>query len=196
MVTFKIDGKSIQFPTRWKDISFTRFIDLAGSPNDLTAQIAMLMDMTKEEMEKATFSDRLDLIFQYASFLRKDVEIQKFPTHCGPYIIGKEITTMGQLNAMSEQCEMGTRGRTVRDTQEPLANIAAIYCQGINEPFDKEKALYLGKTFLTYPCEDVLSTGIYFHSKAMSIVYQKPQHHFVKSVKFARSKSFFQRLWR
>ena len=78
-----------------------------------------------------------------------------------------------------------------------LANIAAIYCQGIGETFDKEKALYVGQTIQDLPCEDVLGAGNYYMTKALSIVSKRPQDDFRKDALFAESKqSFFKRLWR
>lgn len=198
MIPFTIDGKKIQVPTRWAEINFGRFVDLAETGNNLNAQLALLLGMSEQEFVTSNFSDGLDAVFAHTKFLRESPAFIEFPTECGPYKLKPEIQTMAQLNAISEQCEISVKAASVkvvnRTSLETLAMTAAIICQGINEPFDKEKAGYLAKQFFELPCEQVLSAGNYYQAKAFSLVYQKPIETFRKGMKFYKP-PFFKRLW-
>lgn len=195
MIHTKIDGDKVNIPTRWSEVSFRLFIEVALKGNSLTGQLAILMKMPEETLLTSKFSESLDTIFAATKYLAVWPSIQKYPKTCGPYILGENIETMGQLNAITEQCQLSGNSTDLRVQLQCLANIAAIYCQGIGERFDKEKALYMGQgQFMDLSCEDVLSAGNYFMSKALATVTSKPIDDFRKGIKFSEPPSFFKRI--
>lgn len=195
MITAKIDGRTVKIPTQWSEVTYRDFIELSVLKNDLVAQLAYLMGMTKDEFSNGTFSESLDSIFVTTKFLTK-CPIRQYPETLGVYTPGRDIRTMAQLNAISEECEVNVKTEDTRGKMQGLARIAAIQCQGLDEPFDAEKARYLGETFMSLPCLEVYETGFYFFAKAMSLVYRKDVEFFRPGFKFDNRKpSFFSRLW-
>lgn len=196
MITAKIDGREVKIPTQWNEVPYRDFIELTLMKNDLIAQLAYLMGLTKQEMENGTFNESLDAIFVATKFLTK-CPVRQYPKTLGQYKPGRDIRTMAQLNAISEECELNVKTEDTRGKMQGLARIAAIQCQGLNEPFDAEKARYLGETFMSLPAIEVYETGYYFFAKAMSLVYRKDVEFFRPGFKFDNRKpSLLSRLWR
>lgn len=198
MIHASIDGRKVAIPTQWAEVPYKDLIELSLLKNDLVAQVAFLVGMSKNEFESGTFNESLDTIFQATGFLTK-FEINKMPAQLGKYIPGTEIRTLAQLNAITATIEANAQAGDVRGTMESMAMIAAIQCQGLNEPFDAEKARYLSGEFMNYPCLEVYETGYYFFAKAMGLVYRKDLETFrpkVEGVKMVNSRqSFFKRSW-
>ena len=197
MITVKIDEKVVKIPTGWREVSYRVYVTLATKGHDLIGSIAVLTGIDDATWRTARFTEGCDHIFQATKFLNQIPRPYKNPAKCGPFILGPNIETMAQLNAITEQCQISGNSKDMAVQLQCLANIAAIYCQGIGETFDKEKALYVGQTIQDLPCEDVLGAGNYYMTKALSIVSKRPQDDFRKDALFAESKqSFFKRLWR
>lgn len=196
MITVSIDERQVKLPTRWSEVSYKIYVQLAEKGRDLIGQIALLTGVSEQTWRTAKFNEGIDHIFNATRFLNQMPLPVKYPTVCGPYVLGRNIETMAQLNAITEQCEISAQSKDMRSKLQCLANIAAIYCQGIGETFDKEKALYIGQTIQDLPCEEVLAAGNYYMTKALSIISKRPQDEFRKDAVFAESKEpFFKRLW-
>lgn len=199
MIYATIDGRKVSIPTGWHEVPYKDFIELSLMGDDLVAQVAYLLGLTKAEFESGTFSEGLDSIFEATKFLARDIEIFETPQPIGKYSPGTEIRTMAQLNAITAQCNASAQTADTRLSLESLATIAAIQCQGLSEKADSEKADYLAKQFMNMECLRVFETGIYFKAKAVSMVYRKDMTYLLdiarKGFKIVSSKpSFFKRL--
>lgn len=200
MIKIKVDGESKQIPTRWKDVTFRQWVQLAKAKNNWVESVAVFLGVTPDEINKSNFTEGMDVVVEALNFMVKLPEVEKYPTWLGPYALGNKITTFPQLNAILEQTEIIAKAYHSGDIEkmtEPLAEIAAIYCQGVTEPFDKEKAGYLAKQFMDYPCGEIIAVGEYYSTMACaaSSAGKVTQDELRKGRKYYKGGGFFQRLW-
>lgn len=194
MIKLLIDGKPTNLKTNWGEVDFNTFISLAECGNDMVQVASVLSGVPRETLDKSKFSEGLDHIFAAVNKLKGWPPIFRTPTKIGKYKVGLNIETFAQVQAMEEVIITCGTTKNFRFQQEALAEIAAIYCQGIDEPFDREKAGYLAKEFMTYPCSEVLTVGNYFMCKVVSLTKGIPFDSLRKDLKFVKE-GFFARLW-
>lgn len=203
MLKLKIDDKEIKMPTSWLETTFRQYVEIVTGKSDFWWGLSVITNVPYETLMKYNFSEGMDTIVHAASFLNKWEGIDEYPKKCGPYLLGDSITTGNQLTAITQEIEMVGQSKDMGEQLQQLCTIAAIYCQGVYEPFDKEKAFYLSKQFQEYPCIDVLSCGNYFQAKAIAIAsggkvtVESLRKMADPPVLFrTKKKSFLQRLWR
>lgn len=189
MIPLIIEGRKVNLPTSWDEVTYAQYVELALMQNDLVGQVAYLIGMDRETLNSATFSDGLDHVFKNTKFLTK-FEIEEYPDKLGRFTPGRDIKTMWQLNEMTKVVET-INTEDLRGILQSIPRIAAI--QVLEQPFDSEKAVYLAGELMKLPCTEVYSTGNYFFAKAMSLVYRKPIDTFRKHIPI-RKKSFIKRL--
>lgn len=200
MITIKVDIVRREIPTRWEDVTFAQYVELACYPKDWVSSVGLFLEMTPEDIRSSQFSEGMDIIVQALSFMTTHPQLDKFPTKLGKFKLKPEITTFPQLNAiMREQVIQleGLKENNPRKITEPLARIAAIYCQGISEPFDEEKAEYLSKQFMDYPCTEILSVGEFYQTKAAAAASggKITQEQIRAKNPYYKKEGYFKKLW-
>jgi len=171
MIAIKVNGKKHSIPEAWEEVTFKMFVDMIGAKDDNILILSILIGVPIDQLKGAKIQG-LDLIIPKLKFLRKEPAIVEQPVSLGAYIFPKDVTleTIEQFQeVLSEIQRLTTEAADLKVQTEALAFYAAIYCQAIKEPFDHEKAQYLAKTFMDYPCLEVMSAGSFFQAKCLAM---------------------------
>lgn len=169
MKRFKIDGKPCDIPTCWDEVSFRKFVSLTGK-SDEAELISIMTDLPVSQVRGAKI-EGLDLMLQSLKFLSKTPLIDEEPINVGGYVIPKNVgfETIEQFEDSKQIINSSMKDEDPTKQVEALATLAAIYCAGVNEKYDSDKALALAEKFKELPCLEVLSVGSFFHVKFLSI---------------------------
>lgn len=176
MIKAKVNGKAVNIPTSWEDVTFRQFIDLSFNSKDIYSRMGILLGIDPQIARKAKFQG-LEGIIRVLAFLSQEAKLYEHPVKCGPYKFPQDITleSLEQFEVMNRLMKE-TAGKKPQDHIESLAIYAAIYCQGIDGDFDEEKAMKLAKDFDAYPCLEVMSAGDFFMRKTLSLMLNLPMN--------------------
>lgn len=176
MILFKYEGKEYEFPTKWPEMNFRLYIKLIPVKDKITAVKVILEHLGIPTDGKI---ENLEEFMKMVSFLAKPPEIEDQPTRIGEYTFPQNIggETIEQLNKTQELAksiaikpdDTRTEMELIIDRNEAFPYYAAIYCQGMNEPFDPVKANALAEKFKDLPCVEVMSAGSFFQDRFESM---------------------------
>lgn len=205
MIKIKVDGVEKQMETSYDELPFGKFLDLIEVKDDYQAVLAIMLGEPVEKIKRAKI-EGLDKLIPQLKFLQETALIDEQPKKLGDYVFPQDVTIekLEQFEVTRNYINKASKSGSIREQTEALAMYAAIYCQGIKEPFDEEKAQYLAEQFKSYPCLEVMSAGSFFMAKCLSIWSGSPMSYLRKNTPMKKSKpgskespirSAFQRLW-
>lgn len=167
MIHLKINGKPRELPERWEEVTFAMFLDLIAAKDDNMQLLSILLDIPIQEIRGAKIQG-LELILRRIQFLKTIPAIDKTPISLGEYVFPRDVTfeTVEQFEEVRAEINRVGTTEDIRLNTEAMAFYAAIYCA---QPYDKEKAMFLAKAFMKYPCLEVMAAGSFFQAKCLSI---------------------------
>jgi hypothetical protein len=172
MKTIKSGGKKYEYPTEWGDLKFKTFLELIDFKLKKIDAIKIILESIGLHLESGDKLEGLETIMSASAFLDKTPEPNAQPERLGEYVFPKDITfeTIEQFEDVRSEIERISKiENNLREQSEALAYYAAVYCQGQKEHYDSEKAKFLAKTFLEYPCLEVMAAGSFFQAKCLSM---------------------------
>lgn len=173
MIKAKVNGKKVEIETSYKELSFRKYLKITEM--GLTSEginvkqsdiLSVMLDIPVETIRKAQFQG-LDPVLKSLSFIFNSTpQIEEFPRKVGDYEIPKDITqhSVEQFETMAKYVNQAAGPDTpIIDKIKMNAMYCAIYCQPMKgDGFDEEKAIWLSEKILDYPCEEVMSAGVFF----------------------------------
>lgn len=188
MIKAKVNGKSVDIPTSWNDITYRQFIDLFDS-KDVYERIGIILKLSPEVARKAKYQG-LETIIKTLSFIGQEAQLDENPTKCGGYDFPKDITleSLEQFEVMRNVIKETADKKSPKAHIESLGVYAAIYCQGMTETFNYDKAKAMVKEFDDYPCLEVMSVGNFFMVKVIALDRNLPMNSLMKAIRARRSK--------
>lgn len=179
MITFKISGAKHQIPTAWGDVTYSQYIQLLKTPNNLIDYIHVFTGIDRELLAKAELRG-LEKIALALTFLTIPPKFEAGPTRMvGPYVLPKDITmeSLGQfedLRALIHQLPKKELGEYTPDdhiaVSELYLSACAIYVQKIiNGEYDPQQVENVKIRLRIFSCIQVVQTGAFFFYKPLNI---------------------------
>ena len=173
MVKVKINGKEHQFPTRYEDMDFRTWCNLAGAraSKNYSEIIAILTGLSIEEVTGAGI-EGLEILLKAIKFLQDEPVLDETPTKVGYYTFPTDIryeTVEQYQDTLNEIYRIKGLG-DIKEANKALALYTAIYCQrDLKNKYDPDRAKILAETFMSYPCLEVMSAGHFFMARSQSL---------------------------
>lgn len=204
MIKAKVNGKKVEIETSYKELSFRKYLKITQS--GLVGQnvevkrsdiLSVMLDIPVETIRKAEFIG-LDPVLKALSFIfDTQPQIDEYPTKVGPFIIPKDITqhSVEQFETMGKYVVKAANPDTPLIEKVKLnAMYCAIYCQPLRDKsFDEEKAQWLSETILDYPCEEVMSAGVFFTLNYRSLKGNLPMSYLYQNIPLRRKQPVLKR---
>lgn len=199
MIKAKVDGRPVEIETSYSELTFGKYIKitemgLRGDKVEVKRSdiLAVMLGIPVETVRKAKFSG-LDPVLKALSFVFDTTpRIEEFPTRVGEYKIPKDITnySVEQFETMAKYAQNAAKPEvSIIDKLKMNAMYCAIYCQPLNgEDFDEEKAQWLAEKFLSYPCEEVMSAGLFFMLNYRSLKENLPMSYLYRNIPLKRKR--------
>src|SRR3972149_3170942 len=99
MITFKLNGQSIQIPTTWNEVTFKQYIQMFDLKDDIIQVVAIFTGMEYEYLKNAVIVG-LDDILTAISFINSPPVFPGSISEVGPYKIPNN--EKGQFNIKHE----------------------------------------------------------------------------------------------
>lgn len=190
MIKAKVNGKRVSIETAWEELSFGKFLQLLEGKDDYSKIIGVLLDRPAEEIRKAKI-EGLEPILKAINFLKTPCPIQEHPERVGAFVLPKDITfsSVEQFETLRTEIAKAAGKDNLTEQTKALAMYAAIYCQPLNgDAFDAERAEYLSHSFMSYPCQEVMSGGSFFMAKCLSLTSGLPMSYLRKDTHLKKSR--------
>lgn len=175
MITVKINGKPVNFPTSWDDVTVQQYIGIMLSDSRVDV-LAIFSGIDKETLLKATITN-LDKVLQLLEFL-KDVPTFTKTVKVGKHFLPKDITfeSLAQFEDLRSLMKKIPTEADRRNNDATIAMIdlyvtaCAIYCQKLRDKeYDYTKATEMKPEIYSYPCPEVIGTGAFFMARPWNL---------------------------
>lgn len=161
----KINGQEKQVPSKWSDVTFKMFLDLAGAGDDNAKKLAAFTGLPEKDLRTATLVN-VDVIIHLLSFTETTELSQQVPDTILGYVVPNnlETQTIGQfedlkLIANEIAKEAKDKGQVGVENLKKFTEIVGIYTQpNYHESTDEEKTKWAAQ-FMDAPCEEVMAIG-------------------------------------
>lgn len=188
MLKVKVNGEERLIPQSWEEVTFGQYLRLItvkhGRP--YSEIIAILLNISEQEAKKVRF-EGFD-VYRYLGYITTQPEFDPNPKKIGEFKLPEDITheTVEQFEVLTAHINKTAQSQDLVEQTKALAMYAAIYCnQG---EFDEQKAGFLAERFLTYPCLEVMSAGLFFSSSAVSSVTGLPRNYLTRHIRMKKSR--------
>lgn len=175
MITFKLNGKSLQIPTSWNEITFNQYLQVFELKDDVIQLVSIFTGQDYEYLKNATIIG-LDKLLEAISFINRPPEFPDYVDKCGPYKI--EANSKGKFNIQYESLGQFEDARKIMsslpkgDIKEhtlAYAKYCAIYLQKIRDKeYSPSRANEMTEEVMTYPAYQVITLGSFFFLKLLS----------------------------
>jgi hypothetical protein len=175
MINFKLNGKPLQFPSSWEDITFNQYVAIMKAKSDLE-HLSILSGIDYEIIRKAEIGGVEELIIAM-SFLQKLPVIPPSVDRVGPYSLPLNnkgqfdirLESLGQFEDMRQIMRKLPENDIIVHT-EAYAKYVAIYLQKIRDKvYDPMKVAELEEQVKGYNAYEVLSAGAFFFIKLVRL---------------------------
>jgi hypothetical protein len=169
MIKFKINGKSINYPSAWEDLTFNQFLQILQLKGDSIQLVSILSGLDYEYLKKATIIG-LESLLEAARFIQSKAKFELYYPQIGPYKLPANrkgqfdirFESMGQFEDMRAAM---TKANEIGLTQS-YARYVAIYLQKIRDKeYDPSKVEEVEEEVKTYRACEVIAMGQFFFLK-------------------------------
>lgn len=174
MITFKINGKSVDIPHRWEDVTMRQYIALLNTPSTLRDHIAFFTGIPIQTLMLVEIHN-LETIAEALSFLRVPPEYEPGPTkNLGEYVLPEDIKikSLGQFEALRALFQRMPKDINTSEAWLQIADLyaeaCAIYLSKTDELFDESKVPQLKEVVYSFSCVEVMRTGAFFLFKPVN----------------------------
>jgi hypothetical protein len=174
MITFKINGKSVDSPHRSEDVTMRQYIALLTIPSTLRDHISFFTGIPIETLMLVEIHN-LETIAEALSFLRVPPEYEPGPTKdLGEYVLPEDIKikSLGQFEALRALFQRMPKDINSSEGWLQIADLyveaCAIYLSKTDELFDESKVPQLKEVVYSFSCVEVMRTGAFFLFKPVN----------------------------
>jgi len=180
MITFKLNGKSIQVPSSWNDVTFAQYLKIFDVKDDVIQLVSILTGVEYDYLKSAEIIG-LDKLLEAISFTNTQIKFPDQVDYCGPYKIeansvSKDKKTKGrkEYNPQYESLGQFEDARKIMNSldgnikahTEAYGKYVAIYLQKIKDKsYDPQKVEEVEKELQNYPAFQVITLGSFFFVK-------------------------------
>jgi hypothetical protein len=173
MIPFKINGQKIQIPTSWGDVTYSQYVTLLTTPNNLIYYVSLFTGISVDTLTKAQIKN-IDKLAIALSFITIPPKIEAEPTKLvGPYFLPKDITTesLGQFEDLRNLIKQFPKEPDPEKLAELYLKACAIYCQKIKDgKYDPAKVPAMEEELKGYSCIEVTQTGGFFLFRQVNLL--------------------------
>lgn len=173
MIPFKINGQKVQVPTIWNDVTYSQYVTLITTPNNLIYFVSLFTGISVDTLAKAEIKN-IDKLATALSFLSVTPKHEATPTKLvGPYFIPKDITTesLGQFEDLRNLIKGFPKEHDLVKLSELYLKACAIYCQKIKDgKYDPTKVPAMEEELKGYSCIEVTQTGAFFFFRQVNLL--------------------------
>lgn len=174
MIPFKLNGKQLQFPSSWEDLTFVQYVKiLEGEKN----YIALFTGLDPETVNKAKI-EGLEMIIQCLSFMKKAPDFSKPCDHVGPYQL--PLNSKGEFDIQFESLAQFEDMKAVMikvpennmtEVIKSYAHYVAIYIQKLRDgEYNNDSALKMVDEVYQMPAHEVIKAGSFFLVKLLNLL--------------------------
>lgn len=139
MIQFKLNGKSINIPSCWEDVTFSQYIRMLTIKDDTIELISLFTGIEYATLKSAIIFG-LDDILKAVSFINKPPQFPGSVSECGPYKIpvnskgafNIQHESLGQFEDMRSVMKQVKEGDIISHTKA-YGKYVAIYLQKIRD---------------------------------------------------------------
>lgn len=179
MIDFKLNGKKVQIPSNWDEVSMTIYLHfLNGEAKDTSEVISFFTGIGPETLRKAIIVG-LDQVITATAFIHKVPTFTGVCDKVGPYKLPLDKGKFNiQFESLAQFEDMRAIIKTCTDIKSvtnAYPKIVAIYLQKIRDKeYDYTKAQQMVDEVLTMPAKEVITVGAFFYVKLMSLLLGTP----------------------
>lgn len=171
MIQFKLNGQPLSIPTRWDEFTTDQHLRILDLKEDNMEIVSILTSVDYETLKKSEVNGLEHLIIIASSLMHNPPAYTGSCDKVGPYTLPKN--DKGQFNIQYEILaqfeDMREIMKTCVDDKTVLKaapKFVAIYLQKIRDgEYSYSKAMDMVPEVLTYPAQEVLTTGLFFYAK-------------------------------
>jgi len=179
MIQFKLNGKKLNIPSSWEDLSFNQYLQIMQPNNDYLKVVSIVSGLDYEYLKKAEIIG-LEAIIQALTFLNKPPVIPTSVPKIGKYKLPLDVK--GQFNIQFKRLDQFEDMRKVMAKDSTLQGITesypvyvAIYLQAIRDgEYSYSKAIAMVDEIKEMPALEVISAGSFFLIKQLSLLTGTP----------------------
>lgn len=173
MIDFKLNGKKVQIPSSWDEVTAAQYLQLLDLKEDYLQAVSIFSGIDYETFKKATVIG-LEKVIHTLSFIKNGPDLSKIVDKVGGYDVPKNIqfeilAQFEDTRAILQNC------KGIIEVTKAYPKIVAIYLQKIRDKeYDYTKAQQMVDEVLTMPAKEVITVGAFFYVKLMSLLRGTP----------------------
>ncbi len=178
MITFKLNGKKINMPSSWHDLTSGHYIGmLERKTSDISETISILTGIDISLLKEGSFTG-LDMVLQCLSFLNETPVFSASVKKVGKYEL--PLNNKGEFNIQFESLAQFEDMKAVMkkmpqdnalEITKAYIDYVAIYLQKIRDgKYNYDEAMKMKSEVLTMPAHEVLPAGSFFLTKLLSLM--------------------------
>jgi len=177
MIKFKLNGKQIDIPSTWDDLSMVDYCEVTKKDGDILKLVCTRSGMNYENFKKSTIIG-LEEVIMAMSFIRTTPKLPDSVTEIGGYKI--PVNKDGGFNIQFESLAQFEDMRAVirrydinkpEQVSEAFINYVTIYLQKIRDgEYDHEKAKAMHDEVRHMPALKVIALGSFFTIKLLNLL--------------------------
>lgn len=167
MIKFKLNGKALEIPSSWDEVTFNQYKGILDGANDEKAVISLFTGIDGQTIKNAVIVGFSGLI-KALSFLNAPANFPGVVNQCGKYKL--PLNSKGvfdiQFESLGQFEDMRTLIKPIKDIQgltDAYPKFVAIYLQKIRDKeYDYDKAMQMVDEIKAMPAKEVIVLGGYF----------------------------------
>lgn len=169
MIQFKLNGKKIQIPSSWDEVTTAQYLQLLELNEDYLQAVSIFSGVDYETFKKSVVIGLDDLI-KTLSFIKNGPDLSKIADKVGGYDVPKNVQfeTLAQfedMRAIIQKC------KGVMEVTKAYPQMVAIYLQKIRDKeYDYTKSQLMVDEVLAMPAKEVITVGAFFYVKLTSLL--------------------------
>lgn len=174
MIPFKLNGKQLQFPSYWEDLTFGQYVRIIEGEKNF---IALFTGLDPQTVNKAKI-EGLEMIIQCLSFMKKAPDFSKTCNQVGPYKL--PLNSKGEFDIQFESLAqfedmkaamVKVPENNMTEVIKSYANYVAIYIQKLRDgEYNPDAAIKMVEEVYKMPAHQVIKVGSFFLLKLLNLL--------------------------
>jgi len=174
MIKFKINDKTINYPSQWEDLTFSQYLQVLSFTNDTVKMISVFSGIDYDYLKSATIIN-LESLLEASKFILKAPKFDTYYPQVGKYKLPANrkgqfdirFESMGQFEDMRAQM---MKKMDIQEHTAAYGRYVAIYLQKIRDgQYDPAKVEEVQEEVQTFPACEVIAAGQFFFLKLYSL---------------------------
>jgi hypothetical protein len=170
MIKFKINEKTINYPTQWEDLTFGQYLQIFHLKGDTIQMVSILSGLDYEYLKTATIIG-LESLLEASKFILVTPKFETYYGQIGPYLLPANrkgqfdirFESMGQFEDMRAAM---TKPKDIIEHTTSYGRYVAIYLQKIKDgSYSPNKVEAMEEEVKNYKACEVIAVGQFFFLK-------------------------------